>query len=153
MRGTEHEEAVPTYVRHAAARPTSSGRRRREKTGVFTGRHVINPVNGEGIPIWVADYVLIEYGTGAIMAVPAHDERDFAFAEAFGLPIRPGGRARATASCPRRAYTAHTADEVMVNSGQFTGCRADEAMRAIVEWLERAGPRRGARSPTACATG
>ena len=69
---------------------------------MFTGRHVVNPVNGEAIPVWVADYVLMDYGTGAIMAVPAHDERDFAFATAYGLPIRrviaaPGRRGRRAA--------------------------------------------------------
>ena len=67
------------------------------KTGVFTGSYAINPVNGEPIPIWIADYVLISYGTGAIMAVPAHDERDFEFAKAFKLPNRAGREARANA--------------------------------------------------------
>ncbi len=83
----------------------------KEKTGAFTGGYAINPVNGEQIPIWIADYVLISYGTGAIMAVPAHDERDWAFAKAFDLPITAGGRARrrrrhaeATRRSPMRAW-------------------------------------------------
>ncbi len=74
-------------MRHAAARSTVE-RETKEKDGVFTGRYAVNPVNGQAIPIWVADYVLMEYGTGAIMAVPAHDERDHAFAEKYGLEIR-----------------------------------------------------------------
>ena len=81
-------EEVRSYARIAAARPTEE-REQREKTGVFTGRHATNPVNGEQIPIYVADYVLMEYGTGAIMAVPAHDERDAEFARAYDLPIVP----------------------------------------------------------------
>src|SRR5262249_23159430 len=84
--GTELADEVRAYARVAAARPTEE-RASREKTGVFTGRHAINPANGERIPIWVADYVLMQYGTGAIMAVPAHDERDREFAETFELPI------------------------------------------------------------------
>ncbi len=80
------------YVRHTAAR-SEVERETKEKDGVFTGRFAVNPVNGEPIPIWVADYVLMGYGTGAIMAVPAHDERDYAFAERYGIEIRPGRRA------------------------------------------------------------
>ena len=95
----------------------------KEKTGVFTGAYAINPVNGEQIPIWIADYVLMGYGTGAIMAVPAHDERDFEFATKFGLPIveviaPPAGGARA------RSIEAYTGDGVMVNSGEFDGLAA-----------------------------
>src|SRR5690349_19711349 len=86
VEGTPQAAEVQAYARIAAARPTEE-REQREKTGVFTGRHATNPVNGESIPIWVADYVLMEYGTGAIMAVPAHDERDREFAEAYSLPI------------------------------------------------------------------
>ncbi len=87
-RGSEHETAVADYVR--IGRPVQVERAaERVKTGVFTGRYVINPVNGERMPVWVADYVLMEYGTGAIMAVPAHDDRDYDFARQFGLDIRP----------------------------------------------------------------
>src|SRR5262249_60790917 len=82
--GTEEEDAVREYVKHTAARSTEE-RETKEKDGVFTGRHAGNPVSGERIPIYVADYVLMEYGTGAIMAVPAHDERDFEFAKRYGL--------------------------------------------------------------------
>ena len=115
----------------------------REKTGVAIGADAINPVNGERIPIWVADYVLAGYGTGAIMAVPAHDERDFAFARKFGLPIRrvvgAGGHVDDEASTDRDAYVAHTADERLVNSGRFTGMSAPDGVRAIVDWLAGQG--------------
>jgi leucyl-tRNA synthetase len=87
--GTEHEQQVREYVNHALTEPNEErGAADRPKTGVALGRTVTNPVNGEPIPMYVADYVLMEYGTGAIMAVPAHDERDYAFARAQGLPIR-----------------------------------------------------------------
>ena len=113
----------------------------REKTGVAIGADAINPVNGERIPIFVADYVLATYGTGAIMAVPAHDERDFAFAVKFGLPIRrvvapPGIEADTSMD---DAYIAHAAGERLVNSGRFDGMTADEGGRAIVAWLAETG--------------
>ena len=116
-------------MRHTSARSTVE-RETKEKDGVFTGRYAVNPVNGEAIPIWVADYVLMEYGTGAIMAVPAHDERDHAFAETYGLEIRQVV-APADGSSPAEegAYVAHTDDEVLVNSGEFTralGARREE---------------------------
>jgi len=109
----------------------------REKTGVYLGADAINPVNGERVPIWIADYVLAGYGTGAIMAVPAHDERDFAFARRFGLPIRrviaPAGTA--DDETLDEAHVAHTPDERLVNSGRFSGMPAPDGMRAIVDWL------------------
>jgi leucyl-tRNA synthetase len=136
--GTEHEAEVREYVRHATAR-TAVEREQKEKDGVFTGRYAVNPVNAERIPIWVADYVLMEYGTGAIMAVPAHDERDHAFAERYGLPIvqvvvPEGGEVE-----EGTAYVAHTENEVLVNSGKFSGLTAPEGKRAIVEWLAERG--------------
>ena len=144
-RGTEREAEVLDYVRHAA-RESAAERadEDRPKTGVDTGRTVVNPVNGERIPVWVSDYVLMEYGTGAIMAVPAHDERDFAFATQFGLPIRQVvAPADGGADVAEGAYVAHGADEVMVNSGQFTGQRADEALPAMVRLAGGDGARRG----------
>jgi leucyl-tRNA synthetase len=85
----EHRPAVQSYVAAAQAKTDAARTEEKEKTGVFTGSYAVNPVNGERIPIWIADYVLMGYGTGAIMAVPAHDERDFEFALKFGLPIIP----------------------------------------------------------------
>ena len=136
--GGEHEAAVREYVRHTGARTTVE-REQKEKDGVFTGRYAVNPVSGERIPIWVAGYVLMEYGTGAIMAVPAHDVRDHAFAERYGLPIvqvvaPEGGETEAGT-----AYVAHTENELLVNSGQFDGLSAPEGKQAIVSWLAERG--------------
>ncbi|HEY7025487.1 MAG TPA: leucine--tRNA ligase, partial [Candidatus Limnocylindrales bacterium] len=113
----------------------------REKTGVALGSFAINPINNERIPIWIADYVLLGYGTGAIMAVPAHDERDFAFAQKFGLPIRQviAPRDEAGGDIASAAYVAHTHDEVLVNSGDFSGMAAPEGGRAIVFQLKQQG--------------
>jgi leucyl-tRNA synthetase len=130
------------YVRRAGAKRGEERAAAEEKTGIDTGFTATNPVNGEEIPIWVADYVLMDYGTGAIMAVPAHDERDFAFATRFGLPIvqvvAPAGGEVAEAA-QGEPYVAHSEDEVLVNSGPFTGLPAPEGGRAIVEWLGESG--------------
>jgi leucyl-tRNA synthetase len=109
----------------------------REKTGVPLGAQVVNPINGERIPIWIADYVLLGYGTGAIMAVPAHDERDFAFAQKFGLPIRQVVAARGAEAnqAVDQAYVAHSPDEGLVNSGDFSGMPAPKGARAITARL------------------
>jgi len=120
--GTEREEEVRAYARVAAARSTEE-RATREKTGVFTGRHVVNPATGEPIPVWVADYVLMEYGTGAIMGVPAHDERDLDFAEAFSLPV----------------VRVIDEDGRMIASAQFDGLPYEQAKGAIVAWLDEGG--------------
>ena len=141
--GGEHAQAVADYVRHTAARSAVERAEAREKTGVFTGRYVTNPVNGERIPVWVADYVLAEYGTGAIMAVPAHDERDFEFAQAHGLEIRPVVAPRGGEPAADVAYSAHTSDEVLVNSGEFTGLAAPEGAAAIIARLEAEGLGKG----------
>jgi leucyl-tRNA synthetase len=116
--GLELADAVRSYARIAAARPTEE-REQREKTGMFTGRHATNPVTGEQIPIWVSDYVLMEYGTGAIMAVPAHDDRDREFAERLDLPIIP----------------VIDDDGRLINSREFDGLPWEEAQRAIVDSL------------------
>src|SRR6185437_4418003 len=121
---TPNGDEIRAYVRKAGARPAAE-RAAGTKTGVFTGFFATNPVNDARIPIWVADYVLMDYGTGAIMAVPAHDERDREFAERFGLPIVP----------------VIDDEGVLIDSAQFTGLPAEEGKRAIVEWL--AGQGRG----------
>src|SRR5205807_9958251 len=138
-------EAVEAYVTQAR-RETEIERlsTEREKTGVALDADAINPVNGERIPIWIADYVLATYGTGAIMAVPAHDERDFAFATKYRLPIRQVV-APASADVPAQdapmseAYLAHTEDEVLINSGRFSGMAAPAGARALVSSLESEG--------------
>lgn len=105
----------------------------KEKTGVFTGAYAINPASDEKMPIWVADYVLMSYGTGAIMAVPAHDERDYEFAKKFDLPIREvvkGGNIETEA---------YTSDGVHINSGFLDGLNKEEAIQKMTEWLEQKG--------------
>src|SRR5690349_11767781 len=116
-------EELNAYVKRAAAKRGEERAAATEKTGVFTGFFATNPVNDARIPIWVADYVLMDYGTGAIMAVPAHDERDAQFAETFDLPIVP----------------VIDEDGTMIDSAQFTGVQAEEGKRAIVAWLEERG--------------
>jgi leucyl-tRNA synthetase len=135
--GTPHEQEVLDYVRHAAGRSTAErADPDKEKTGVFTGRFVTNPVNDNRLPIWVSDYVLMEYGTGAIMAVPAHDERDYAFAKRFELPIKTVV-VPAEGEVPEgEAFVPHSDDEKLVDSAQFSGLPSPEAKKAIVEWLE-----------------
>ncbi len=130
--GTEHEHQVHEYVTRALNESAEDrGDTEKPKTGVPLGRTVTNPVNGEELPMFVADYVLMEYGTGAIMAVPAHDERDFAFATAFNLPIR-----RVVGTDEELPYTG---EGPMINSGEFDGMNNRAAYEAIVAWLDREG--------------
>jgi leucyl-tRNA synthetase len=133
-------DAVQAYVTAAAKQDLVSRKTgEREKTGVSTGGFAINPATGAPIPVWIADYVLMEYGTGAIMAVPAHDERDFAFAQKFGLEIvQVLGGAESPSAHLAEAIT-ETAGFVLVNSGPFSGQPADQAKRAITEWLAKEG--------------
>ncbi len=163
--GTEHEQEVREYVNQATrASAEERAGEEHQKTGVPLGREVVNPVNGERIPMWVADYVLMEYGTGAIMAVPAHDVRDYAFAKAYGLPIRrviegvnpqhgtggssdtqrvaPEGSTLASAEPPRISDDEglpYAGDGRMVNSGQFDDKHNREAYDEIIEWLASEG--------------
>ena len=132
--GGEHETEVREYVNRALTDDTQlRGDVDKEKTGVPLGRTVTNPVNGEQLPIYVADYVLMEYGTGAIMAVPAHDERDYAFAQAYGLPIRR------VIEGPDDELP-YSGDGPLVNSApEFDGLHNRKALEAIVRWLEREG--------------
>ena len=112
----------------------------RPKKGMFLGKHAVNPVNGEAIPIWAADYVLMEYGTGAIMAVPAHDQRDFEFARQYGLEVRPVIRAEDGGATDASSWTeAYPGDGVMVNSAQFDGTPTSESVEAVTRWLEAEG--------------
>ncbi|MBB5235245.1 leucine--tRNA ligase [Deinococcus budaensis] len=138
----EQAEAVRAYV-EAAGRKTDVERQQDvgEKTGVFTGSYATHPVSGQPLPIWVADYVLVTYGTGSIMAVPAHDERDFQFARKFGLPIkeviRPEG---GEAMDPSGAETSYAGEGLIVNSGEFDGLPGGKASIAhVVERLEARG--------------
>ncbi len=153
----EQRAAVDGYRRQAAAMDVVSRRiGSKEKTGVFTGATAQNPATGEAVPVWIADYVLMEYGSGAIMGVPAHDERDYEFAKQFRLEIRPvvepvsgkrsAGETGASAAATEPPLTAHRAplpytawDGVLVNSGRFDGLGPEEAIRAITAWLEQRG--------------
>ncbi len=138
--GTGHEAEVRAYVDEAIRESVDErGSEARAKTGVPLGRTVTNPVNGEQIPMFVADYVLMEYGTGALMAVPAHDERDWDFAKAFELPIRQVVRPAGGEVAGGQPFVEHTEDEVLVNSGEYDGMPAPEAKRAIVESLRERG--------------
>ncbi len=145
--GTPHEEAVKDYINHALSESNEErGSLDKAKTGVPLGRTVTNPVNGEQIPMWVADYVLMEYGTGAIMAVPAHDERDYAFARAYDLPVRRVIEGGAPAEGGDGAQGVdgeglpYTGDGPLVNSHtDFDGMHNREALGAIVQWLDRGG--------------
>ena len=112
----------------------------KSKTGEFTGGYCRNPATGEDIPIWIADYVLMDYGTGAIMAVPGHDERDFEFATAFGLPIvRVVAGADEGADSPLTEAYVDNQSGTMVNSGRFDGLKVPDAKSAITAWLESEG--------------
>jgi leucyl-tRNA synthetase len=150
IRLPEKAVEIDAYIR-AAAKKTDLDRTdlAKEKTGVFTGRYAVNPVNNEQIPIWVADYVMMGYGTGAIMAVPAHDNRDFEFAEKFGLAIRcimdpvdaePGLREKVL-----QAKACWTEDGIYVNSSctetdlSIDGMNKENGIRKVIEWLEKNG--------------
>jgi leucyl-tRNA synthetase len=132
-------ESVREYIRRASAKKTAERAAAVVKTGVDTGLHAVNPVNGERLRIFVADYVLSDYGTGAIMAVPAHDQRDFDFAKAFELPVRHVVRPAEGDVDEGAAYVGHTDEEILVNSAEFDGLSAVDGGRAIVDKLEAAG--------------
>ncbi len=134
-------DAVTTYVESTKKQDLVSRKSTREKTGVFTGAYAVNPATQQPIPIWIADYVLMEYGTGAIMAVPGHDERDFEFAQVFGLPI-----VRVVAAPDQQADTplgeaAFTDDAQgrLVNSAQFDNLSVSEGKRTVTAWLAEQG--------------
>jgi leucyl-tRNA synthetase len=111
----------------------------RERSGVFIGSHVVHPMTGERIPIWIADYVLAGYGTGAVMGVPAHDDRDYAFATRYDLPIRFVVAPRGGAPVEGQTFLPHTDDEVLIDSGEFTGISAAEGISAITASLADRG--------------
>lgn len=140
VEGTEYEQAVNEYIdrcQHMSdiERTSTSN----EKTGVFIGKYAINPVNGKEVPIYISDYVLMGYGTGAIMAVPAHDERDFDFATKFGLDIIPvvdPGNPDIDVNNLKEAFVA---EGTMINSGKFDGMNNREAIKKVIEWVEEEG--------------
>lgn len=139
----ETRETVESYV--AKARTKSEIERQithegKEKSGVFTGSYAINPVNDRRIPIWIADYVLMGYGTGAIMAVPSGDRRDLEFARQFGLDVIPTVQPEDGEPLDGATMTeAYTGDGIIVNSGQFNGMRQSEALPKMIDWLVEQG--------------
>jgi leucyl-tRNA synthetase len=138
--GTAAEEAVREYVDRVAREPAEErGDEGRPKTGVPLGRSVVNPVNGEEIPMFVADYVLMEYGTGAIMAVPGHDSRDFEFARAFDLPVRRVIEGVDEEAARDEEGLPYPGDGPMTGSGRFDGIGNREAYAEIVAWLAEEG--------------
>ena len=141
----EQRAAVKEY-QQAASRKSDFERTEmaKKKTGVFTGAYAVNPVNGEKVPIWIADYVLASYGTGAIMAVPAHDERDFEFAQAFNLPIKPVVKPteawlKQTKSTLEKLNEPYCEEGVAFNSGEFDALPTAEFKKKITAWLEGKG--------------
>lgn len=171
LTSAEQKEAVEAYISRTSMRSEVERQEQREKTGVFTGSYAINPVNGARVPIWIADYVLMGYGTGAIMAVPAHDTRDWDFATAFDIPIKQvvltpdqvqtlavptvsaeTGDAQVAKSV-NQAYAKlypempltepYALAGVMVNSGEFTGMLSEDGKRLIVKKLEEQGKGKG----------
>jgi len=141
-KNTECEARVMTFVEEAKkAKRTARTEELLEKEGVFTGRYCINPMTGHRMPIYVANFVVMEYGTGAVMAVPAHDQRDFEFAKKYGLPlkvvIRPADSDRIPD--PSELTAAYEEDGILVNSGAFDGLTSEEARKAITEDLIKRG--------------
>jgi leucyl-tRNA synthetase len=138
--GTEVESQVRDYVNQALREPAEQrAAEDREKTGVALGRTVTNPVNDEQIPVYVSDYVLMDYGTGAVMGVPAHDQRDYEFATKFDLAIRRVVEPAEGEVSEDAAYVEHSDDERLVNSGDFTGMAAPQAIAQITAWLQEQG--------------
>ena len=135
----EHAAAVEAYRKVVGSKSDLERTElAKEKSGVFTGAFAINPVNNEQIPIWIADYVLMGYGTGAIMAVPAHDERDFEFAQKFELPVK-----QVVQPPEGKDWQGFTDNGVAVNSGSLDGLSTPEAKQKIASWLEETGLGKG----------
>lgn len=132
----DRKEAVEEYIYKASMKSSVDRLADKEKTGVFTGSYAINPLTKKPIPIWISDYVLADYGTGAIMCVPAHDDRDFEFAKKFGIPIvqvisRDGKEEKLT--------EAYTQPGIMINSGEWNGMDSEKAKKEIPDMLEKQG--------------
>jgi leucyl-tRNA synthetase len=137
IENSPNKEAINLFVGSASSQAKSSRiAAGTEKEGVFTGRYVINPVNNRKIPIWIANYVLMEYGTGAVMAVPAHDQRDFEFAKKYDLDINIVIDNPSNPLDPCQMKSAYIEDGEMVNSGKFNGLNNKEAMEKIADWMQ-----------------
>ncbi|MBI4017795.1 MAG: leucine--tRNA ligase, partial [Candidatus Aenigmarchaeota archaeon] len=136
VKGTKQEDAVTNFVDKVLIHERRD-RSDTSKEGVFTGRYAINPATGGEIPIYIANFVLLEYGTGAVMGVPAHDQRDFDFALAYKMPIKVVIQPKDRELKPQLMVEAYTEDGVLVNSGEFSGLPNREAMDKITAWLDK----------------
>lgn len=137
IKGTPQEKEVMKSVLKMRSIGTSAKERiGLEKEGVATGFHVTNPVNGDSVPLWVANFALMTYGTGAVMSVPAHDQRDFEFARKYNLPVKVVIEPEGTHLYPEKMTQAYVDDGVMVNSGPFNGMNNRKAMPSIIQWLD-----------------
>ena len=148
---SEKRKEVEKYIKKAGRKSEMERKESKEKTGIFTGAYVVNPVSGGKVPVWVADYVLAGYGTGAVMAVPAHDERDWEFAKKYKLPIRKAIVPKKLLNLPRNlediaagAKTelrveseCFTCDGELINSGKYSGLTSEKAREEITKWLEK----------------
>ena len=137
IKGKENEQEILKFIEEVhnmnEIERTSS---ESEKKGMFTGVYAINPFNGEKVPVWVTNYVLYEYGTGAVMGVPTHDERDFMFAKKYNLPMKIVIQNKDNSLTLETMENAYVDDGVLVNSGQFTGMNNRKAITAMIDWLE-----------------
>ena len=136
-RGTKQEKAIAAFVQKVKKQDTIA--RASEKEGVFTGAYAVNPLTGESIPVWTANFVLMGYGTGAIMSVPAHDQRDLDFARQYHLPVRVVIQPETRSLDADTMVEAFTSDGTMMHSGNFDGLVGQEARRTVCEFLEREG--------------
>ena len=147
IKGTEHEKPVKEFIAEVGKKTnierTAEGK---EKNGIWTGKYVINPFTEEKVPLWIADYALVDYGTGAVMAVPAHDGRDFAFAKKYDLPIKtviaPGNKGKEKLSQEEISSfevkdKAFTEDGVLINSGSFSGKNNRDSIPSLQSWLDK----------------
>jgi leucyl-tRNA synthetase len=138
--GTEREAEIKAFIEEIQIeKQRQSLNEEPEKKGIFTGRYCINPFNGTKVPIYLANFVLVEYGTGAVMAVPAHDERDFEFARKYGIEIKPVVIPEGVEMDPAEMNEASTVPGNLVNSGEFTGMASLDAQKAIIEYSEKKG--------------
>lgn len=138
--GTEHEDKVRSFINDTVLeKQRASLDEEPEKHGVFTGKYCVNPFNGERVPIYVANFVLMEYGTGAVMAVPAHDQRDFEFARKYELPIRPVVQPRDQTLNSDTMEAAWEGDGILADSADFSGLNSEDAQQAIIEYAETKG--------------
>jgi len=140
VKGTSYEQKVKEFVERMRMQSeiirTSDST---EKEGLFIGRYAINPLNGEEIPIFIANYVLVEYGTGAVMGVPAHDQRDLQFARKYNLPVKIVIKPFNKDLNPQTMQEAYVEEGIQVNSGEFSGKRSSEAINLIAEYIEKKG--------------